>query len=236
MAYQVAARLEQDLGSKELSQNYLTSASRLKETIRRKYWDMGRGLFADNTDSDNFSQHANTLAILTECSTGKEASSIAKKLIDDTDLAPASIYFKYYLHQAMVKAGLGDRFLNQLDIWKENIDLGLTTWAETSDVKGSRSDCHAWGSSPNIEFFRTVLGINSGGPGFSKVWVQPHLGTLTEFGGAMPHPSGTISTQYKLINNLWSIAIDLPENTPGTLIWKGQEHHLNPGNNTFSLK
>ena len=46
----------------------------------------------------------------------------------------ARIYFKYYLHQALIKARLGNDYLKWLDRWKENIQLALTTWAETSDV------------------------------------------------------------------------------------------------------
>ncbi len=34
------------------------------------------------------------------------------------------------------------------------------------------------GSHPNIEFFRTVLGIDSDASGFSKIKVEPHLGSL----------------------------------------------------------
>ena len=57
-----------------------------------------------------------------------------------------------------MKAGLGEDYLNWLDTWRENMAMGLTTWGEDANVFGTRSDCHAWGASPNIELFRTVLG------------------------------------------------------------------------------
>lgn len=66
-----------------------------------------------------------------------------------------------------------------------------------NSVNTSRSDCHAWGASPNIEFFRTILGINSDGPGFSKVKITPHLGSIDTIGGEIPHPNGKISVYYK---------------------------------------
>jgi hypothetical protein len=59
--------------------------------------------------------------------------------------------------------------MNWLDIWKDNLANGLTTWAEISDINNTRSDCHAWGSHPNIEFFRTVLGIDTDAPGFKAI-------------------------------------------------------------------
>lgn len=98
-----------------------------------------------------------------------------EKVITDTSLTQATIYFKYYVHQAVAKVGLGDRYLNLLDDWRDQLANGLTTWAEISDYNNSRSDCHAWGSSPNVELFRIVLGIDSDGPGFQKVSVRPHL-------------------------------------------------------------
>jgi alpha-L-rhamnosidase len=78
--------------------------------------------------------------------------------------------------------------MNWLDVWRNNIKMGLTTWAEISDLEHNRSDCHAWGASPNIEFFRTVLGIDSYAPGFSKVKIEPHLGKMENASGEIPHP------------------------------------------------
>jgi hypothetical protein len=189
-AYQLASAMEKRGGLAELGRLYQARALQLKTTVQLKYWDSKRKLYADTEGKDLFSQHTNSLAVLTGVVSGNEATGVAKRLLADTSLAPASIYFKYYLHQALTKAGLGNDYLNWLDVWKENIRMGLTTWAETSDVNGSRSDCHAWGSSPNVEFFRTVLGIDTDAPGFKKVKIQPHLGSLKEASGEIPHPLG----------------------------------------------
>jgi hypothetical protein len=135
----------------------------------------------------------------------------------DTSLAPCLHIFKFYLHQALTKAGLGNDYLKWLDKWRENITMGLSTWAETSDVNTSRSDCHAWGSSPNIEFFRIVLGIDSDSPGFSKIKISPHLGSIEEISGEMPHPNGKISVKYKVQKGSLQAEINLPENTSGSL-------------------
>jgi len=80
------------------------------------------------------------------------------------------------------------------------MNMGLTTWGETSDVNNTRSDCHAWGASPNIEFFRTILGIDSDAPGFTKVKIEPHLGIIKSIGGEIPHPNGKIKVKYELKN------------------------------------
>jgi hypothetical protein len=175
------------------------------------------------------------LAILTSTIRGTAATDLAKRIIADRSLAPASIYFKYYLHMALIKAGLGNDYLKWLDTWKENIEMGMTTWAEISEIDNARSDCHAWGSSPNIEFFRTVLGMDTDAPGFKKVKIEPHLGDLKNVSGKMPHPNGSILANYQLTDKKWKIEITLPEKVSGRFIWKGMTHLLKPGTNNFNL-
>ena len=232
-AYQLAGELEENLGMVAFTRLYETRAKQLANTIMQKYWDESKGIFADTPEKTSYSQHANSLAILTGLITGEKASSVAEKMLSDRSLAPASIYFKYYLHQALIKAGKGNDYLNWLDKWHENIAMGLTTWAEDSEINTARSDCHAWGSSPNIEFYRTVLGIDTDAPGFSRVKIEPHPGSLKKASGEMPHPLGTISVSYVLEKGKWNMEINLPQGLAGTFIWKGQRNEIKGGVNKF---
>jgi alpha-L-rhamnosidase len=234
-AYQVAADLENKLGLPAMAAQYQTRIDQLKKTIMAKYWDPSRKLLADRKEKDVFSQHANALAILTGLFTPPQSAEAAKLLLSDNTLAPASIYFKYYLHQALTKAGLGNDYLAWLDKWRENIAMGLTTWAETSDIDKTRSDCHAWGASPNIEFYRTLLGIDSDAFGFSKVKIEPHLGAITSISGTMPHPRGEIAVSYQSENGQWKARIDLPKSVTGKLVWKGKTIALEEGTNDLKL-
>lgn len=235
LAYQTAADLETKLGFPAIALDYQQQIAKLKQTIKAKYWDNTQKIFADRTEKDVFSQHTNTLAILTGLVKENEMADFSKQLLQNPNLAPASIYFKYYLHQALIKAGLGNDYLKWLDKWHENLAMGLTTWGETSDVANTRSDCHAWGASPNIEFYRTLLGIESDGLGFSSVRIEPHLGDITNISGTIPHAKGSISVSYKLENNKWNIEISLPKTINGTLLWKGKSKKLKEGVNWFSL-
>jgi alpha-L-rhamnosidase len=233
-AYQLASELESNLGMKEYTTLYKKNADLLKKTIRAKYWDEQKKLFSDTPEKDLFSQHTNALVLLTETASLSDVKIIAQKLLHDTSLTQATIYFKYYVHQALIKAGFGDDYLNWLDVWKENINQGMTTWAEISDINNTRSDCHAWGAHPNIELFRTVLGIDAASPGFKEVKIEPHLGTIKKISGAIPHPNGMIAVAYERKIN-WMIQIDLPANTPGVLIWKGKKYSLKAGRNELRL-
>ena len=235
LALQSATILEKTVGSPDFAILYNKMAKEMSKTIQDKYWDESKKLYADTPGKDKFSQHANSLAILAGLVDGQKANKIGKLMLSDTTLAPASIYFKYYLHLALVKAGLGDDYLQWLDIWRKNIELGLTTWGEDSQVETTRSDCHAWGASPNIEFFRIVLGIESDAPYFEKVKIEPHLGAIKKISGEMPHPAGKISVDYNVSGNGLNADIKLPAGITGTFVWKGKNYELKGGENFIEL-
>jgi alpha-L-rhamnosidase len=235
LAYQWAEAMEAGIGMPVYAELYKKKVKQLKQTIQKKYWDPAKKLYADTEERTAFSQHANALAILTGLVKKKDILALSDKLLSDSSLTQCTIYFKYYLHMALVKGGLGNDYFNWLDVWRKNIKMGLTTWAETSDLEYTRSDCHAWGSSPNIEFFRTVLGIDSDAPGFSKIKIEPHLGTLTNVNGEIPHPNGKVAVAYTLENGKWQIKINIPIKTTGTLIWKNTKYALQAGENYFEL-
>jgi alpha-L-rhamnosidase len=235
LGLQAAIELEKNNGREEFVLLYESIANRLSNIIKQKYWDSSKKLFADTPEKDKFSQHANALAILAGIISGEEAKDLGTLLLSDSSLTQTSIYFKYYLHQALVKVDLGDNYLSWLDVWRKNIEMGMTTWGEDSNVKSTRSDCHAWGASPNIEFFRTILGIDSDAPGFSRVKIEPHLGKIKSIGGEMPHPNGMIAVNYELKNRKWEIKIRLPKTITGIFVWKDKSYQLNPGENGFQL-
>ncbi|QIP17330.1 alpha-rhamnosidase [Spirosoma aureum] len=235
LTYRLAAELENDLGLKDLARKYLNRADQLSKTIQRKYWNPTRHLYADTEDKETYSQHANSLAILTGITPPNQTLTIARTMLSDTTLAPASIYYKFYLHQALTKAGMGNDYLTWLGKWRENLAMGLSTWAETSDVNTSRSDCHAWGSSPNIEFFRIILGIDSDAPGFAKVKITPHLGAIETIRGEIPHPNGTLSVNYIVAKGKLQAEVTLPQKTTGSFVWKAKSYPLKAGKNTLTL-
>ncbi|MDO4951681.1 MAG: alpha-L-rhamnosidase C-terminal domain-containing protein [Bacteroidales bacterium] len=235
-AYQMAADLEEHLGMKAYAELYREKVDHLKTAILKNYWRAAVGLLSDRSDKEVYSQHANALGILTGVIDNKEARTVAEKILSDTTLAQASIYFRFYVHRALVCAGLGDDYLSWLGKWREYLSLGMTTWGEISDVEGTRSDCHAWSASPNIELMRTVLGIESDQPFFSHVRVNPHLGNLKAISGSMPSPQGIISVSYKKKGSRLSADITLPDKLSGDFVWGGKTIRLHPGTQYLEIE
>ncbi len=234
LAYQAAEPLERAAGMAALADKYKERAEALKRTVANLYRDNEKGLFADTPEKQHFSQHTNSLAVLAGVVTGEEATKLMKQTLSQQDLVQATIYFKFYVHQAAIKAGLGDQYISWLDEWRAQLSRGLTTWAEQPEP--TRSDCHAWGASPNIEFFRTLLGIDSEAPGFERVLIQPHLGSLKQASGSIPHPKGEIAVAYQVKGNgRLEARISLPEGVVGRFVWNGQEKQLKSGSQLLKL-
>jgi 3',5'-cyclic AMP phosphodiesterase CpdA len=237
LGYQWAAELEAGLGSKALAEEYRASATRLRAAIQSRYWDAGRRMYADTPAKESFSQHAQSLAVLAGMVEGDGERGAARDLISraaaDPQLVQATIYFRHYLHSAMNAAGEGDRYLDMLGEWRAQLARGMTTWAESPEP--SRSDCHAWGASPNFELFRTVLGIDSAAPGFRRVLIRPFLGKLDQASGAIPHPQGEIAVSLARRDGKLHAVVSLPRGISGEFVWQGQKRDLNPGANELVL-
>ena len=238
LAYDWASRLEEALGSRAAAAEYRGAAARLREAIRPLYWDAGRRLFADTPERKQHSQHSNVLAVLAGIVTGSEARDLVSRVVADTSLTQCSYYFRHYLHSAVNVVGEGDRYLAMLGEWESMLARGLTTFAERYERPGdpSRSDCHAWSSSPNFEIFRTVLGIDSGAPGFARVQVRPFPGRLERVAGSIPHPKGEVVVRIERAGAGLRVEVTLPAGVPGEFSWRGASRELSPGRNAFTVQ
>jgi hypothetical protein len=234
MAYRWAADLENGLGLKPLGAVYSDRERQLRQTAQALYWDPKRELYADTPAKQKFSQHTNTLAVLADVITGPVARALMLRTLTAPGLAQAALYFKFYVHRALTHVGEGDRYLTMLGDWRQMLGQGLTTFAERMDLPNnpSRSDCHAWSASPNIELLRTVLGIDSAAPAFARVAIRPHLNELSFVEGAVPHPKGLIEAR---IESGGAVSVMLPAGVSGNFGWRGTTRELAPGANRFAV-
>lgn len=234
LAYGWAAELEEALGSTAQAAEYRRREASLRVAVRSLYWDAGRGLFADTPARRQFSQQTNALAVLAGVTRGEEARAVMSRTLADSTLTQATVYFRHYLHEALNKSDEGDRYLEMLGPWRSMLAQGLTTWAEIA-APGTRSDCHAWGASPNVELFRTVLGIDSAAPGFKRVRIRPFLGQLTRANGTIPHPSGEVEVKLSRNGERLDAEVSLPPGVGGEFVWRARRRTLPPGRSKFRM-
>jgi hypothetical protein len=229
-----AADLAEHFGRKEKAREYRRLADDINRNTFTRCYDPLRGAMANTTEKNSFSQHASILAILSGAVPDSLKRSVMEAILRDRGMSQATFYFRFYLTRAMKAAGMSDLYYASLTPWRDMIANGLTTFAENPDP--TRSDCHAWSSSPNYDFLATVCGIMPAAPGFSAVRIEPALGVLRSVEGSMPHPSGFIRVTLRRVGSGGlSGTVDLPPGLTGSFHWKEQVLPLRPGLQTLEL-
>jgi hypothetical protein len=179
-----------------------------------------------------YSQQTNVLAILADAVPPSMQRVVMERLLADTTLTPASYYFSFYVLEALRKAGLGERYIEQLAPWQKMLALGLTSAPENPEP--TRSDTHAWAAHPNYGLLATVLGVRPSSPGFRTVRIAPALGPLRHAEGHVPHPLGDIAVAFERTGERGLRAeITLPVGLAGELVWRGQQRKLHSGQQTL---
>ncbi len=223
-----AAELFAYFGKTESAGHYRKLADRLRKATYTQCFNKQKGEMANTPLQDTYSQHASILGVLTGAVPAADRKQVMEKVLNDTSLSQATFYYRFYLNRALKKAGMADSYYAQLTPWRGMIINGLTTFAENPDP--TRSDCHAWSSSPNYDFLATICGILPSAPGFSAVRIEPAMGALTEVKGTMPHPNGmiTVSLSRKGKDGVDAV-ITLPDHLTGEFIWEGKKVALTGG-------
>lgn len=233
-AMDYAVELFDFYGKQHQADYYRNLSEKIKTAVMEASFDERKGLLADTPEMDNFSQHTNIMAVLTNTFPEAEQQEIIQKVVADTSLTQCNIYYRFYLTRALQKVGMGDAFIHNLGMWEDMLSQGLTTFAEHE--KNTRSDCHAWSASPNYEFLATVCGILPAEPHFESVTIAPNLGDLTFVEGTVSHPKGGITvTLKKGSNGNISGSITLPEGVQGRFEWKGESIFLKSGTQEIGL-
>ena len=236
LAMRSAALTERALGNELQAKYWEEKSEKLKRAIVKAFWDEKRGIFADTPAKNNFSEHAQALALLGDVLPKDKAETVFRHLVEDKDLKRCTVYFSYYLFETYFKFGRGDLFLKRLDLWRDYVKKGLTTMQEAPDSgkngqNESRSDCHAWGAHP-IWFMQTGLaGIKPAAPFFEKVRVAPCPGGLKSLKATHPHPKGWIEVDLKFDGDKATGMVITP--VPGTFEFGGKTVELKAGINAI---
>ena len=211
-ALAAAAAVFRSVGREAEATGYAARADTLSNRIVRLCWNPARGLLADTPGGNSFSQHANVLAILNG-PLPEPAGQVLERVLTEPDLVSASAYFGFYLAEAMYAAGRGDRYPDFLDQWRGYLDQGFTTWPE--EPGETRSDCHAWSSSPNYHLPALVAGIRPAAPGFRAVSVRPADLPDFPFVATVPTPHGLVTVEHRT-GAARSYTVTLPPGVQGT--------------------
>ncbi len=220
-ALQKAAEIFKYFGEISQAEKYSVMADRITKSVYEKCWDDSRGYLADTPDKKEFSMHAQIFGVLTNTIPEKDQKKFTEQFMNEKKLIQPTMYFRFYLTQALKKTGLANSYLETLGLWDQMVNNGLTTFAENPDP--TRSDCHAWSASPNYDLLATVAGIRPAEPGFKTIKMEPAPGKLNYIKGQMPHSKGMIIFDLKRSGPTGLTGeVILPEGLSGNFIWNGK--------------
>jgi len=239
-ALQNAVTIFKDFKMDHEADLYDALQKKIIKSVLDNCYDSKKGLIAETPNKNNYSQHTNIMAILTNAFLATPAGrpernqkNLMQKILDDKSLIQTTIYYKFYLFNALQKAGLGDMYLDLLKNWTNQLDLGLTTFAET-DID-PRSECHAWSASPNFHFLTLVAGIQPKSKNFKEIIIAPNMGELKYIDAKMPHPNGFIELKLERDGKRIKGNVTLPEGSKGVFSWHEKRIDLKEGNQSIDI-
>jgi alpha-L-rhamnosidase len=157
-----------------------------------------------------------------------------ERVLADSTLTRSTYYFSFYVLEALRKAGLADRYVEQLAPWREMLRLGLTSTPENPEP--TRSDSHAWAAHPNYGLLATVLGVRPASAGFRTVQITPALGPLQRVEGRVPHPGGDIDVRLtRRGERVVEAVIILPPGLTGEFVWASRRVRLHAGSQALTF-
>ncbi|MFA6815888.1 MAG: hypothetical protein WCS73_06295 [Lentisphaeria bacterium] len=140
LALQSIAKLEKHFNNLESSKEYSDMALKSEKSIRQIYYNPDSRLFAEDKEQQNYSEHAQILALLaTDCT--EVISGLRSGMLNQ-----CGIYFSFYYQEACLRHGFDQLFEKRLEKYYALLDTGLKTIPE--EFENPRSDCHAWGAYP----------------------------------------------------------------------------------------
>ncbi len=205
---QHAAQLADYLGRGEEAQLYRARAERAQEAVRR--YCMGKnGMVQDGPGVEEYSQHCQVFALLTDTVDSEQGKTNLLKTIEEPGFTQCTVAMRFYLFRALEKTGLYAYTDRYWDTWREMVRQHCTTCVESEAY--SRSECHAWGSLILYELPSVTLGVRPAAPGYQKVRIAPAPGYLSHASGTVMTPKGEIHVSWRIENGVFKMDYEVPQ-------------------------
>lgn len=209
MGLQHAARLAEYIGRAEMSKEYNARAERVQEAVR-KYCAGRDGMIQDGPGREEYSQHCQVFALLTETiDTESGKRNLLETLENKGAYAQCTVAMQYYLFRALEKADLYEYTDQCWDIWRNMIRNHATTCIEAEAC--ARSECHGWGALALYELPSVTLGVRPSAPGYQAIEINPIPGLIRRARGHVKTPHGLVDIEWETANGGLKITHDLPD-------------------------
>ncbi len=200
--YQDFASLAEWLGDDKTAATWRETAEKLAATIRKVFWDAGKGRFKGAIEGDDYQGEGNALALATRFCTQEEADSIRKSIERHNHGKFQALFVR-----GLYEYGFAEDAQKRLweHGWKEFIDPAwegarLTSECLTPYTRGAGDESHPDTSIAGI-ITDYILGVEPTSPGFATYSVNPRPSAgVTSASGIVPTPWGRIHVSWKLVD------------------------------------
>jgi hypothetical protein len=217
------------------NQKYQNRAKNLRSGLQL-FWDNQRNLFADafidEERSEEFSEHAQAMALAMNLASPEQAKLVAQELLKNdnnnfikresgiTMVTPAMSYF---LHKGLCNYGFIDEsfgmFRNRFDkmlMPETNGTLWEEWWLDGTGRAGkfqggrTRSDAQTESAFPPALFAEFLLGVQPVKPGMKEIEIKRTNSDVKNVSGTIPTPEGFMKVVWSQKNNEGIVEIDVP--------------------------
>lgn len=198
MGLQHAAKLAEYIGRNDTKNEYISRVENVRKAIL-KYCTDNRGIITDGPNAEQYSQHCQVFAALTDTVDSETArKNLLDTIINSKKYAKCTVAMKFYLFRALEKTNLYEYTDLYWNSWRDMIKNNATTCIE-SETYG-RSECHAWGSLALYELPSAILGVKPASAGYRTLTVKPAVGYLDFAKGIVKTPLGNVKVSWKKEN------------------------------------
>lgn len=179
--------LEQVNGYPELAPRWRKEATALLDALDH-CWDEELHILWDTPQRQSRSVHAQVQALMAGYEKIK-GEDLTTALATPELTQPKTLYYRAHVAEALRKSGCRGAVPAILEPWFDMMKRpGLTTWPESDD--NPRSDCHGWGSAPEVEIIHSLGGIEPESAGWETISLDPAPGNLEGLDINITLPSG----------------------------------------------
>ena len=208
LALEKSAVLWDAAGRPQLAAEYRQRKTAITRRVYELCWDGQRQMLREGPGFPQFTQHAQSWAVLTGLLQGEQAKLALLHALGDDDVLTCSFSTAYEWFRALEAAGLYPETRANMMRWADLPRQGNTTCPETPE--DARSECHAWSALPIYEFLRVMGGVRMEK---GQVIVTPPVGYLKDYSGEIWVPGGL--AQFRFADGTYTVM--LPQGTSGIL-------------------
>lgn len=219
----IVAQVAALLGNADDARQYQELASQIRTAFNQKFFDSKTDQYATG------SQCSNSIPLVIGLVETKDRASVLANVVKDVrqhgnGLTAGDVGYRYLL-RALADGGRSDVVFDmnsQSDKpgYGYQLKMGATSPTEAWNADPRSSQDHFMLGQIMEWFYHDLSGIASdpSGPGFKKIIINPHpVGDLTWVNASYDSIRGTVVSQWKKANDVFTLSVTLPPNTTATV-------------------